>query len=102
MRVIMLGTVLGLRACDITALKLSDIDWLHGEIKIIQSKTANPVVLPLTQDVGEALMDYILYLFPSIKRPKNRVQNPLDSDFVLDFWLRFRRKLVLSHAPVHL
>lgn len=62
--IMMLGTVLGLRACDIVALKLADIDWLHGEIKIIQSKTANPVVLPLTQDVGDALMDYILNVRP--------------------------------------
>lgn len=62
--VMMLGTVLGLRACDIVALKLADIDWLHGEIKIIQSKTANPVALPLTQDVGDALMDYILNARP--------------------------------------
>ena len=62
--VMMLGTVLGLRACDIVALKLTDIDWLHGEIKIIQSKTSNPAALPLTQDVGDALMDYILHARP--------------------------------------
>jgi len=58
--IMMLGTVLGLRACDIVALKLEDVDWLRGEIRIIQSKTSNPVILPLTQDVGEALKDYIL------------------------------------------
>ena len=58
--IMMLGTVLGLRACDIVALKLEDIDWLRGEIRIMQSKTSNPVILPLTQDVGEALKDYIL------------------------------------------
>lgn len=58
--VMLLGTVLGLRACDIVALKLTDIDWFRGEIRIVQSKTANPVILPLTQDVGEALTDYIL------------------------------------------
>ena len=63
--VMMLGTVLGLRACDIVALNLADIDWLHGEIKLIQSKTTNPVALPLTQDVGDALMDYILNARPN-------------------------------------
>ena len=30
----MLGTVLGLRACDVVALKLTDIDWFRGEIRI--------------------------------------------------------------------
>ena len=58
--IMMLGTVLGLRACDVVTMKLGDIDWLHGEIKVLQRKTSNPVVLPLTQDVGEALRDYIL------------------------------------------
>lgn len=62
--VMMLGTVLGLRACDVVALKLADIDWSRGEIRIVQSKTSNPVVLPLTQDVGEALADYILNARP--------------------------------------
>ena len=63
--IMMLGTVLGLRACDVVALKLTDIDWPRGEIRIVQSKTANPVILPLTQDVGEALKDYILNARPS-------------------------------------
>jgi len=63
--IMMLGTVLGLRACDIVALKLTNIDWLRGEIRIVQSKTANPVILPLTQDVGEAMKDYILNARPS-------------------------------------
>ena len=63
--IMLLGTVLGLRACDIVALKLTDIDWLRGEIHIVQSKTTNPVILPLTQDVGEALKDYILNARPS-------------------------------------
>lgn len=62
--IMMLGTVLGLRACDIIKLKLGDIDWRHGEIKILQSKTNNTLVLPMTQDVGEALQDYILNARP--------------------------------------
>ena len=62
--IMMLGTVLGLRACDVAALKLTDIDWVRGEIRVLQSKTANPVILPLTQDVGETLQDYILNARP--------------------------------------
>ena len=56
----MLATVTGLRAIDIARLKLSDIDWQRGEIKIVQSKTGNSLSLPLTKDVGESLQDYIL------------------------------------------
>ena len=69
--VLMLGTVLGLRACDVAAMKLTDIDWRQGTIKIIQSKTSNPVILPLTQDVGEALQDYILHARPESE--ENRI-----------------------------
>lgn len=62
--VMMLGIVLGLRACDVVAMKLSDIDWVNGEIRILQAKTAVSVILPLTKDVGEALQDYILNARP--------------------------------------
>jgi integrase len=66
----LLGIVLGLRACDVAALKLTDIDWVNGEIKLLQSKTANTVVLPLTKDVGEALQDYILNARPNVDSPQ--------------------------------
>lgn len=62
--IILLGAVLGLRACDVANLKFSDVDWINGEIKILQLKTAETVVLPLTTDVGEALRDYILNTRP--------------------------------------
>jgi len=63
----MLGTVLGLRACDVANLRFGDVDWVNGEIKILQLKTAATVVLPLTKDVGEALKDYILNARPQSK-----------------------------------
>jgi site-specific recombinase XerD len=62
--VMLLGAELGLRACDVVGMRLGDIDWTRGEIKIIQSKTSNPLVLPLEKNVGEALMDYILNARP--------------------------------------
>jgi integrase len=58
--IILLAVTTGLRAIDITRLKLSDIDWRAGEIKIVQSKTGQPLALPLTKDIGEAIQDYIL------------------------------------------
>jgi len=58
--IILLAVVTGLRAVDIARLKLTEIDWQSGEIKIIQAKTGRPLALPLTKDVGEAIQDYIL------------------------------------------
>ena len=65
--IMLLGIVLGLRACDITVMTLSDIDWINGEIKILQEKTSNTVVLPLTADVGVALREYILSGRPDVE-----------------------------------
>ena len=62
--IILLGAVIGLRACDIIRLQLSDIDWIKGEIKIVQAKTWESLALPLTKDVGEALKEYILTARP--------------------------------------
>jgi site-specific recombinase XerD len=62
--VMALGAELGMRACDIVALKLSDVDWVSGELKFVQSKTNAAVVLPLTERVWESLQDYILNARP--------------------------------------
>lgn len=58
--IIMLSVTTGLRGIDIINLKLSDIDWRKGEIKITQKKTGNVVILPLLTSVGELIKDYIL------------------------------------------
>lgn len=50
----------GLRASDISRLKLSDIDWAGKVIRIVQKKTLSALHLPLPADVGNAIADYIL------------------------------------------
>lgn len=63
--ILLLGISTGLRGVDIFKLKLKDINWLQGEIQVCQSKTKVPLSLPLTQDVGQALKDYILNARPA-------------------------------------
>jgi len=50
---------LGLRSCEVNGLKLEDIDWKEGKVKIRNSKCRREDVLPLLAEVGEALADYI-------------------------------------------
>lgn len=50
---------LGLRLSDIRNLKFDDIDWIKKEINIVQVKTKVSLKLPLLDDVGWALIDYI-------------------------------------------
>lgn len=54
-----LMTTYGLRACDVVALTLDEIHWRDGEIHIRQSKTGKPLELPLTDEVGLAIQDYL-------------------------------------------
>ncbi len=54
-----LMTTYGLRACDVVNLKLDDIKWRSGCIRICQTKTGNPLELPLTHEVSSALYDYL-------------------------------------------
>lgn len=60
----------GLRACDIAALKLSDIKWEKEIISICQKKTNTPLELPLMKIVGNALYDYIVSERPNCKFPE--------------------------------
>jgi integrase len=62
--ILMLAFDTGLRAIDITRLCLGDIDWLSGEIHIVQSKTKHPLSLPLHASVMNAVADYILEARP--------------------------------------
>lgn len=96
--IIMLGTITGLRAVDIIRLKLSSIDWQKGEIRIVQSKTENTLVLPLTADVGQAVRDYILYARPASTADNIflRVKVPYipitDSASIGDVYNNYRKK----------
>jgi site-specific recombinase XerD len=49
---------LGLRACEVSALQLEDVDWTTGEI-VIRGKGRALSRLPLPVDVGEAIVAYL-------------------------------------------
>jgi integrase len=56
---LLLACRLGLRAGDIRALKLDQLHWDDSTIEVTQSKTGVPLILPLTGEVGDALIDYL-------------------------------------------
>jgi integrase len=61
---VLLALTTGLRACDIVALRLDDVDWRSCRISIIQQKTGNPLSLPLLPTVGNAISEYVLHSRP--------------------------------------
>ena len=57
--ILLLACRLGLRAGDIRTLKLDQLRWEDSTIEVTQSKTGTPLRLPLTSEVGDALIDYL-------------------------------------------
>lgn len=68
--IILTAATTGLRACDLIRLKLSDIDWRKGEIRLCQKKTGRTVCVPLVKQTGAALQDYILNARPASDCPE--------------------------------
>ncbi|CUX32491.1 tyrosine-type recombinase/integrase [Clostridium sp. C105KSO13] len=78
----------GMRAADICNLRLSSIDWEHDSIHIVQQKTDRVYNIPLSETIGNALVDYLLN-----ERPAS------ESDFV---FLRSNAPFspLMSHAGI--
>lgn len=57
--ILLIAIRLGLRQSDIKNLKPSNIDWYNKKINIVQVKTNQPLTLPLPNDVGWAIIDYL-------------------------------------------
>lgn len=49
----------GLRACEVAALTLDDIDWHNERLKIRDRKAGNTTTYPLSAVVGAAIIDYL-------------------------------------------
>jgi site-specific recombinase XerD len=56
--ILMLLAVLGLRAGEVVALDIDDIDWSRAEL-LVRGKANRVERMPLPQDVGEAVAGYL-------------------------------------------
>jgi integrase/recombinase XerD len=61
---------LGLRISDLRHLEFGDLDWRAKKITIVQRKTGRPLILPLLDDVGWAIIDYVRGGRPETDCPK--------------------------------
>lgn len=67
--ILLLLARLALRAGDILTLRCDDIDWDRAEI-LVSGKSRWRTALPLPQDVGDALHDYIATVRPRVEEEK--------------------------------
>jgi site-specific recombinase XerD len=56
---ILLVARLGMRVSDVIRLRFENIKWDRNCIHTVQHKTNEPLVLPLFEDVGSSIIDYI-------------------------------------------
>ena len=103
--IILLAVRTGLRAIDITNLRLTDIDWRNGTLQVMQQKTGLPVILPLIKDAGEAIKEYILkarpkcesdYIFTKVNAPYTQL---FGSDSVTGMFKAYQAKAGIERKP---
>lgn len=63
--VLLLLARLGLRAGEVSGLRLGDIDWISARLRV-SGKTHGQVWLPLPQDAGEAILHYLNSVRPTV------------------------------------
>ena len=63
--IVLLLLRLGLRAGDIASMRPSDIDWQEATL-LVRGKGRRDVRLPLPQDAGDAVLDYIEHARPQV------------------------------------
>jgi integrase/recombinase XerD len=54
-----LAAAYGLRSGELVALRLDDIDWQARTLRVMQTKTRQPLLLPLTDEAATVLIDYL-------------------------------------------
>ena len=57
--ILLLIVRLGLRVSDIRRMQLSNLNWNRKTINIIMQKTCKPIELPILDDIGWAIIDYL-------------------------------------------
>jgi site-specific recombinase XerD len=67
--ILLLAARLGLRSSDIGALAFSNVDWHASEIRLKQTKTGTDITLPMPEDVGWAIIDYVKNARPKSDSP---------------------------------
>ena len=67
--IVRLALDLGLRSGEIAHLNLNDIDWQAGTLMLRGTKSLRQDVIPLPEETGKALADYLQHERPAIHHP---------------------------------
>jgi site-specific recombinase XerD len=86
--ILLLAATTGLRNKELRSLELQDIHWRKAEVLVRRTKAKRDRVVPLLQESGEALADYVLHARPKSDSPRVFLQHvppvrPIDSSSVI-------------------
>ena len=107
--IVLLLARLGLRPAEVVAIQIDDINWRDGEI-LIRGKGQRHDGMPLPQDVGKALVDYIhrdrvtasRALFVTTMAPHNPFSNGCILNKILkDAFAKSGLKLPIPYVGAH-
>jgi site-specific recombinase XerD len=100
--IILLACCLGMRCTDIKRLTMENFRWEEKKLVFTQSKTKTSISLPLTREVGWAVIDYLKYGRPKIDSPYVFVRHmaPFGSFAEGDHLTQIIKKYMrLAHLP---
>ena len=84
--VVRLALDLGLRSCEIAHLNLNDIDWQAGTLMLRGTKSQRQDVVPLPEETGKALADYLERERPAIRHPAVFVRQVSGRNLPITSW----------------
>jgi integrase/recombinase XerD len=67
--IILIIARLGLRAGDVGSLRFGNISWETNSMSLIQQKTKQKLTLPISLNIGQAIIDYITLARPQSDSP---------------------------------
>ena len=62
---VLMAAQLGMRASDICGLKFENLHWEKSTVEFVTQKTGKATILPLTADVGNAIIKYLKEVRPA-------------------------------------
>lgn len=96
----LLATDLGMRTGDIVSLKFENIDWAQCRIHFIQEKTEIPQELPLSEELGKAIIDYMKHGRPKDPCSYIFIKHTAPYGKITSFWYHMQKYLKIAKIPV--
>lgn len=98
--IFMLAVHLGMRSGDILSLKFENIDWSRCTIHFTQEKTGIPQELPLSEEIGKAIIDYLKHGRPEDSSPYVFVRHTVPYGKMAGLWYPMQKYLRAAHITV--